>query len=287
MRPELTGRWRFLDSGPGDAAFNMALDEALLRSVAAGASPPVLRVYRWSGPSVSLGYSQRAERELDRAACFEAGIQVVRRITGGRAVWHEDELTYSFCAPTGTDHLGRTISESWLRIARGIRSALSCLGVESDLAAGEKDSARGAATRSANPCFSSATRHEIAFQGRKLVGSAQRRVEGAFLQQGSLLLSNCQGRLLDYLPPWVTDETRARMRAALEKGVAGLDFAAGRRISYDEAAAAFHLGFAQAFDVSLEPVEPSPEELRQAARLARARYSNPDWPGLEKGDPVI
>ncbi len=287
MRPELTGRWRFLDSGPGDAAFNMALDEALLRSVAAGESPPALRVYRWSGPSVSLGYSQRAERELDRAACFEAGVQVVRRLTGGRAVWHEDELTYSFCAPTGTEHLGRTISESWLRIARGIHSALSSLGVETDLTALEKDSRSASAPGSANPCFSSVTRHEIAFRGRKLVGSAQRRIEGAFLQQGSLLLSNCQGRLLDYLPPWVPAETRTRMRAALDMGVAGLDRAAGRRISYEEAAAAFHLGFAQAFGVSLEPDEPSPEEMHMAVRLARARYSDPDWPGLEKGGPVI
>ncbi|MCE5272192.1 lipoate--protein ligase family protein [bacterium] len=282
MSPEFGRPWRFLDSGPGGAAFNMALDEAILRAVSAGESPPVLRVYRWSGPAVSLGYAQRAGRELDLAACAAAGVSVVRRLTGGRAVWHDDELTYSFAGPSGTERLGGSISESWWLIAQAIAGSLEGLGARTDLAATGWPRKAASHPGSANPCFSSATRHEIAFQGRKLVGSAQRRVEGAFLQQGSLLLTNCQGRFLDFLPAWVDEDSRARMRQALEQGVTGLDRAAGRYVCYEEAAAAFHLGFAQSFGTALEPDTPSDFEMSLARHLARSRYSDPDWPNRER-----
>jgi len=283
MSPEPGRPWRFLDSGPGGAAFNMALDEALLRAVAAGESPPVLRVYRWSGPSVSLGYAQRAERELDMAACAVAGVAVVRRLTGGRAVWHADELTYSFAGPSGTERLGGSISESWWLIARAISGSLESLGARTDLAAADRARKAVPQPGSANPCFSSATRHEITFQGRKLVGSAQRRVEGAFLQQGSLLLTNCQGRFLDFLPAWVDQAARARMCEALEQGVTGLDRAAGRYVCYEEAAAALHLGFAQSFGAALEPDTPSEFEMSLTRHLAHSRYADPDWPSREHG----
>lgn len=270
--PEQGPPWRFIDSGPGGASFNMALDEALLRSVASGGSPPTLRVYRWERPSVSLGYAQKAERELDLERCARDGIEVVRRMTGGRAVWHEDELTYSFCGPADSDILGRTIAESWLVIARGILQALEVIGVTASLVpAGGKTPV---AARTANPCFSSASRYEIAFRGRKLVGSAQRRFGGAFIQQGSFLLSNCQARLIDYQPRATEGPERGRLVGVLDRSVVGLDLAAGRRVGYAEAAEAFRVGFARAFGVELIPCPPAKGELETAGELACKRYVN-------------
>ncbi len=273
-------QWRFIDSGPADAAFNMALDEVLLGRVAAGKSPPVLRVYRWSRPSVSIGYHQKLARELDLDLCRGRGIDVVRRPTGGRGVYHHTELTYSLAAPGDTDRLGRSVSSTSAAVAGAIRESLALLGALTDSPEGGRASSspRGAAGMR-NPCFTSVSRHEVAAGGRKLVGSAQLRLPGgaAFLQQGSLLLVNSQ-QVLAELKPGLTDKARrVELAKKLRLAVTSLGEILAREVSYEETAACFRSGFARFFDVELLEDVPEQDELRLAEILAEERYRSGDW----------
>ena len=126
--------WRFLNSGRADGATNMAVDEAILEGVGRGSSPPTLRVYAWEPPTVSIGHSQKASIELDLEACGRWGFDVVRRATGGRAVLHAGELTYSVVGSSGEPPLGGSIAESYQAIANGLLLGLTELGVSAELA---------------------------------------------------------------------------------------------------------------------------------------------------------
>ncbi|MFH1071350.1 MAG: lipoate--protein ligase family protein [Candidatus Glassbacteria bacterium] len=261
-------RWRFIASPPGEAAYNMALDRALLAGVASRGFPPVLRVYSWQGPSVSLGHNQEAARELDLERCRQSGIAVVRRPTGGRSVYHDRELTYSLCGPGRSDRLGKSLEETSRLIAGALRASLAVLGIDTDEPVRGHSSGREAAGLR-NPCFSSASRYEISAGGRKLIGSAQRRTAGgrAFLQQGSVLIGNGQARLAELAPGELSAEERSRLGRVLAGRVSCLEEASGREIAFTEAAEAFRDGFAGLFSCAAEETEPSDWERELAERI--------------------
>lgn len=268
--------WRFIDSGLGTAAFNMALDEALARE-AAHSSTATLRVYAWSGPSVSLGCHQRPGSRLDLQRCRAAGVQVVRRITGGREVYHDRELTYSFTGPEGYACLGLGITESYRVIARGLVQALELLGVEPELS-GRRPSRHSGAGGLLAPCFASTSRYEITASGKKIVGSAQRRCTrlGSFLQQGSLLLRNSQDRLLELSPAGPVSPEGSPSGPGL--AATGLEEVLGRPLEYAEAARAMRQGFEEAFHCRLEPGQPTARELDLARDLEQERYLSLERP---------
>lgn len=177
--------WRVItDEGHG-ASRNMALDHALARSVGDGEA--VLRLYRWSRPSVSFGRNEPAAGRYSWPAARERGVDYVRRPTGGRAVLHADELTYAVIAPAGA--LGGARA-AYHRINEALAAALRALGATVEVAA---DGA--ALAPDAGPCFRSPAAGEVVAGGRKLVGSAQARIEGALLQHGSIILSGDQSLL--------------------------------------------------------------------------------------------
>ncbi|HUU27285.1 MAG TPA: biotin/lipoate A/B protein ligase family protein [archaeon] len=265
----------------------MALDEIFLRRAQRDNLPPVLRVYSWIEPSVSIGYNQKAERELDLELCRKLGVRVVRRPTGGRSVYHARELTYSVAGPGNTEWLGRTTGESCRLIARGILRSLALLGVEPDLARNPVKQGRNSSPKLANPCFTSVSRYEISCNGRKLVGSAQRRLSGgrALLQQGSLLLHNTQGRLVELMTGSRSAEERSRLAEDIEQQAAGLAEILGRPVDFAEAADAFRRGFGEAFGCSLVPGEPTDEETELARRLEEERYNSRMWLLGKKKEP--
>ena len=185
--------WRFLDTGCNDAVFNMAVDEALLLSYEAGQSPPTLRVYTWFSPTLSLGYAQNVEKEIDVAACRQHGVTLVRRPTGGRAVLHDQEATYSVVMPLRLADREASITEHYHRIGVALAAALRHAGLAVRL---ERPSVLAAAPRSASPaCFAAMSRYELSATGRKLVGSAQKRGRRSLLQHGSIPLSMDRQRL--------------------------------------------------------------------------------------------
>jgi len=191
--------WRHLVSPPLAGAANMAWDQALMAR-ARRTGEAVLRVYQWDGPTLSLGRNQtaRGAYDLDRAAAL--GVGFVRRPTGGRALLHHHEVTYSVTAPDAFDP---TLRGAYDRINRLLLHALHALGVDARLSAGQGP----ALTPGLAPCFDQPAAGEIVVGARKLVGSAQWRHEGALLQHGSILLADDQaliGELLRQRRPTVT-----------------------------------------------------------------------------------
>lgn len=262
--------WRFIDTGPAAGAYNMAVDEVLLEDVAAGA-PPTVRVYGWQPPAVTLGYGQRADRELDLAACRALGVDVVRRVTGGRAVLHWNELTYSVLCHEDEERLAGSIEESHRRIAECLAAGMRRLGVAVELERGTRRRRQGPGeTALHHPCFASTARWEVVANGRKLIGSAQRRVRGALLQHGSVLMGPEHRRLLDLLagppPPGSAD---------LEASSTDLSQCLGRPLSHGEVAVHVAAGFQSQLAVDLHPTELSLGEEARARALARSKYGDP------------
>jgi len=178
---ELT--WRLLEDAPGPGATNMAIDHALAACLPPGEG--VLRLYGWSRPTVSFGKNEPAERvKAEEVACTPAEPDYVRRPTGGRAVLHDDELTYAVVAPL--DAFGG-LREAYLRINEALAETICSLGAR--VGVSEATDTPGL---DAGPCFQTPTRGEIVAGGRKLVGSAQARLEGVLLQHGSILLGGDQ-----------------------------------------------------------------------------------------------
>jgi lipoate-protein ligase A len=205
--------------GGHDPAENMRRDAALLEAVAGGAAP-VLRLFTFDPPGVTLGRAQDPGRELDLARCRAAGLPWAVRPTGGRAIYHDEEWTYSLAAGLADPSWGGGLEAAYGSVSRLLVASLVRLGVPAVLAAGAArgDLAPRAKVGAAAPCFASTARHEIVLEGRKLVGSAQRRTARALLQQGSVLLGPSHLRLAEYLA--IADEARERVRERLERSSA-------------------------------------------------------------------
>jgi len=243
----------FIEKEPRPGGYNMALDEVLAHEVEAGRLEAVIRLYGWRPPAVSLGKNQSAA-EVDFAACRRDGIHVVRRPTGGRAVYHREELTYSLAAGCRHPLLGGSVMESYRTIGRGLCRGLRLLGLPAELV---RAHSQGRAP--AHPsCFAASGRYEISIWGRKVVGSAQRRYANSFLQQGSILLSQRQD--VPYLrrpAPGDSFTTAAREL--------------GRELSWEQAMAAVVSGLSQEWGLKLSSWEPG-NDIIQRARAAASNY---------------
>lgn len=278
----MTTAWRFLDTGCHDAAFNMAVDEALLLSHEAGQSPPTLRVYTWSSPTLSLGYAQNVEKEVDVAACRRHEVTLVRRPTGGRAVLHDQEATYSVVMPLRLADREASITEHYHRIGLALAAALRHAGLAVRL---ERPSVLAAASRSASPaCFAAMSRYELSASGRKLVGSAQKRGRRSLLQHGSIPLSMDRQRLFACLRVPV-DRRAQLLREAYASMVAVNEVAP---IPLD--AAALHQALRQGFvdcltdGAGLTSGELSPAECRLTEELRYIKYGTDAW---NLGSPAV
>ena len=242
--------WTFVDSGERTGTENMALDESLARSLAAGEGGPVLRIFRWRPWTISLGYNQHAA-ELDAARCAADGIDIVRRPTGGRAILHAEELTYSVVMRTGR----RSVLQVYNEISGALVRGLALYGVDVALQKSQPDFPAAYRSVTSVPCFTSSARYEIEWEGRKLVGSAQRRFGGpdadAVLQHGSILCGPAHLRLADYLAV-PDDGTRGRIRELLRAKTADLGTITGLPVDLDRLGDCIRRGFADAWGVRFE-----------------------------------
>lgn len=229
-------------------AENMRRDAALLATAPPGAV--VLRLYTWSPPAVSIGYMQRAAALLDLGACRAAGVDVVQRPTGGRAVLHWEEITYALVASVHDPRFGATLGDAHTVIGDCLAAGLARLGVHAQLSRPDADRSRQLLQR---PCFVSSGRAEVLVDGRKLVGSAQRRTATAFLQHGSLLVGPAHEGLADFLLETRGDPARATaVRAQLRRSTTTLATLLGRPPDFEPLAAALMHGFCTR--LGLEPV---------------------------------
>lgn len=244
----------------------MALDEVLALSCARGEGGPALRLYAWDPPTVSVGYAQTLKGEVDLEACRRLGFGVVRRMTGGRAVLHQHELTYAVAFPEGLLGPGG-IQEDYRRISVGLIRGLRRLGVPADLSRGSPG--RGTV---GGVCFLATSRFELCVAGRKLVGSAQRRLRGAVLQHGSLLLDLDRAAWETALPA-LRDPASGDWASAVTTLTALL----GACPPVSRVEEALREGFEEALGHPLPEARPSRAELEAAALLARARYARAEW----------
>ncbi|MDE3000516.1 MAG: biotin/lipoate A/B protein ligase family protein [Gemmatimonadota bacterium] len=267
--------WRFLNTGSGNAFFNMAVDEAIARGVEGETSPPTVRTFGWTPPAVSFGYAQRIGREVDADRCRQRGIHLVRRPSGGRAVLHWNELTYSVTCPAGDPLLGGSIQESYRRISACLVSSLRLLGVSARFEPRRNpvSSPRGEGLTS--PCFSSTTQYEVTLDDRKIIGSAQRRLGGVLLQHGSLLLGPEHKHLIDLMPDR-RQALKERFRRELDRHTVSLS-EAGRPADFNTVAHALRGGFEETLDVALTESALSPEETADAERLVETKYGTESW----------
>jgi lipoate-protein ligase A len=260
-------RWRLLVTEPADGATNMAIDEAIFRGRLAGASPPTVRFFAWRPPTVSLGYGQPLDRHVDIAACRALGVGLVRRPTGGSAIYHdgpERELTYSVVA-TADDLGGATdLLETYRWIGRALLRGLTALGAPAKMVPVAPAGASAPAF-----CFARTGAWEIEIDGRKVVGSAQRRQGGAFLQHGAVLLGVDPARLARIFP--TTRDPLATLTT--------LEAALGRRPAFDEVAAALAAAFEAEHALALVPDGLDGDEAARVDALVGGRYATEAWLG--------
>ncbi|RLC82012.1 MAG: octanoyltransferase [Chloroflexi bacterium] len=243
----------------------MALDEAILRAVAAGRVLPTLRLYAWEPACLSLGRAQSIA-DVDADALRAAGLGLVRRSTGGKAILHADELTYSVVAPEAEPRVAGSIVESYRRLSAGLVRGLEQLG-----AAGVAADQRWGGRRLEGPvCFETPSDYEVTFDGRKLVGSAQMRSLGVVLQHGALPLCGDVARICRFLIPRA-DPARVRARAITIEQVLG------RQAAWSEAAAAFATGFAESLNLHLKPGALTKDEVAWAEELRVKKYATHEW----------
>ncbi|MBI5670703.1 MAG: lipoate--protein ligase family protein [Chloroflexi bacterium] len=261
-------QWRLIYDYPTAGSVNMAVDEAILQVVGAGQSFPTLRLYAWKPPCLSLGYGQKAA-DVDFARLAALGWDVVRRPTGGRAILHTDELTYSVALPAGDDIAAGSVVESYRRISHALVAGLVKLGVRP-----EADQRADRIGASGPVCFETPSHYEITVGGRKLIGSAQVRRKDGVLQHGSLPLYGDLGRICDALV-YANDAEREAAKVQVRARAATLCEALnGQCIDWQTAADAIAQGFSETFEIEFTRAALLPAERADAERLATGVYGN-------------
>ena len=267
----MTKTWRLYISPPAAGAWNMAVDEAILENVVRGDSPPTLRLYAWNPPCLSLGRSQPFAN-ANITALKKNGWDILRRATGGRAILHTDELTYSIIAPKDNFHISGSVLESYKYLAKALLTALEDLGAEVEMKKEEKKGGVGF-----NPvCFETPSAYEITVNGKKLIGSAQARQKGGILQHGSLPLTGDLARVTEALS-FPDEESRQIAAKKLLMRASTLESALGRAVDWETASKSFARAFESVLGIRLMPKDLSQAEERRASQLIQKKYAHPDW----------
>lgn len=263
--------WRLLITPPARGAWNMALDESILEHIGRGASLPTLRLYAWDPACLSLGHAQPYS-DVDTTRLKQHGWEVVRRLTGGRAILHTDEITYSVIASGDEPRVAGTVLESYNRLAQALLLAVKQLELPVEMKEGKP-----AEGKTPNPvCFEVPSTYEITVNGKKLIGSAQARKKEGVLQHGSLPLTGDLTRICQAL----IFESEAAREAAAQRLLARattVESVLGHVVSWETAAEAFIHAFVSQLGITLEQDELSASESKRTEELVAEKYDHPSW----------
>jgi lipoate-protein ligase A len=253
--------WRFIDTGPCRASYNMALDEVIAMEVKKGNALPTLRLYAWDKPSVSIGYFQKVS-DINIDYCMGKGIPIVRRPTGGRAILHDHEITYSFSVKTDSGVFSKGLLDSYKKISNAFGIALSKIGIASELKLQREPH------RNRSPlCFQSTSYGEITVNSKKVIGSAQKRWPNGLLQQGCI--------------PFIIDKDEIDKVFRLKSSERGNKFTGLKNIFSDinieRIKNAIRVSFEETFDTRLIPSSPTLDEISLAEELENQKYFSPQW----------
>ncbi len=263
--------WRLLITSPARGAWNMALDESILEHIGRVESLPTLRLYAWNPACLSLGHAQPFA-DVDVQRLKERGWEVVRRLTGGRAILHTDEITYSVIAPNNEPRVAGTVLESYNRLAQALLLAVKQLGLPVEMKEGKTENGS-----KANPvCFEVPSTYEITVNGKKLIGSAQARKKEGVLQHGSLPLTGdltriCQALVFENESAREEASMRLLMRATTVESVLG------REVSWEMAAESFVHAFESQLKLNLKMEKLSESEAGRTDELVKEKYDHPSW----------
>jgi lipoate-protein ligase A len=257
------GKWALIvEPEPLAGPLNMAVDEHLF-DLAASSGRTFLRFYQWLRPTASLGYGQDASKVVDAAFCAAHGIGIVRRMTGGKLVLHDREVTYSV-ASADVSIFTAALRDSYRLISRALLKGLERLGLAARLA----EASPPAYVKGTMPCFAFPARDEIEIGGRKIVGSAQKRTGALFLQHGSIPLEKDEALLAAVSRPGEYSESA---------GMTSLSEALSRPVDFDTAVGPLVQGFADLLGASFERYDLAPAEKDAVRALAASKYASDAW----------
>ncbi len=270
-------QWRFIMSDAMSPAMNMAIDEAILTAHSEGKVPPTVRFYTWNPATLSIGYFQKAEKEIDKEQVERLGIGFVRRPTGGRAVLHDKELTYSVIVSEKHPQMPPGVTEAYKVISLGLLHGFQALGLQAEMVslASEEEKEKYSSPGS-SACFDSPSWYELVVEGKKVAGSAQTRQKGVILQHGSILLDMDVEQLFSLLR-FPSDRVKQRMMESFRQKAVTINDVSPTPVSLSDAVAAFRKGFASGLGIELVEQELTAEEQELADQLARERYATDEW----------
>ncbi len=265
--------WRLLVTPPANGAWNMAVDEAILESVINGKSPATLRLFAWNPPCLSLGQAQSIQ-DIDFIALKQYGWTLVRRPTGGRAILHADELTYSIIAHQNEPVMAGNVLESYRRLSQALLAVLQLIGVNA-----QADKEYTPSTKEAEPgpvCFEVPSNYEITVAGKKIIGSAQARRQQGVLQHGSIPLTGDLTRICDALV-YPDKLTRQRAKDRLLARAATLETITGQSYTFEALLPLFKTAFLKLFRIELETGNLTSSEEALTDQLVHSKYNHPNW----------
>ena len=265
--------WRLIKDTYHTGFMNMAIDEAIMIAHREGLVPPTIRFYQWSPPAVSLGYFQDLKKEIDVDSCRNLGIDIVRRPTGGKAVLHDKELTYSFTIRENHPLVNNSILETYKKISGGIIKGLFYLGVTADLVP-LREKSRIYHSDLKSICFSVPSQYEVQVEGKKIVGSAQVRKREIVLQHGSLLIELEKEKLFSVFN-FPSTQTRERLKTKFN--ATSLEEILKRKITFSELSAILPRGFEEEFGVKLLEGQITEEEEKISQELLENKYLTYEW----------
>ena len=245
---------RLLTTGYNTAFWNMGFDEAVLEGVANGSTEPTLRFYGWTPHAISIGYFQGILEEVDTEACARSGVDIVRRITGGGAVFHADELTYSIIIPEKHPLARHDILESYKSILAGIINGFAQFGIQAEFA----------------PI------NDIVAGGKKISGNAQTRKYGCVLQHGTILLSVDPETMFSLLKV-PNEKLKGKLIEDIKQRVTSISSMLQRQVSFEEAERGFIEGYRDVLGEPLVHKDPEPAEEQRALELAETKFSTREW----------
>ena len=246
--------WRLLLTGFNDAFTNMAIDEAILIHRSQNKVPSTVRLYGWLPPAVSIGYFQSLKEEVNLNKCKEFGIDYLRRITGGGAVFHDQEVTYSCVVPVNDPIIPSDILGSYKKICAGIVSGLTKLGIQAEFV----------------------PLNDIIANGKKISGNAQTRKFHTILQHGTILIDTDVEKMFSLLKV-PSEKLRDKMIKHVKDRVTSINAFLGRRIDFDEVCDVLSEGFREKLGVELVKGKLSESEVKLSQKIAKERYKNHKW----------
>ncbi len=250
-------KWWFLNTGLHSGAENMAIDEVLATRIVPEQKAPMFRVYGWRPYAISLGYGQNLD-DLNLQKCRKDGIDVIRRPTGGRAVFHAEEITYSVIIPKDSEFYSPDILTTYNLISKGLLAGLHLFGVKAKFVNRGAEERKSSEYKNNIPCFSCSAKYEIAYQNKKLVGSAQRRYENSILQHGSILTGTFHLNLADYVV-FSENFVREHFKKVLARKTISISEILTQKVDNDNLIDKLKLGIQKSFNVEFEEKQLTPQ----------------------------